>query len=241
MSNKNFAYYANKILELKKNKIENTSLIYWILIFILFLSIMAFIFKFKSLSFLFSQPADWSIFISYLNGIIIPVLSFLNLIVFIKLTKSIQRASENKSWVERTEKLIFDLIDSISKEAIFLTIFSMELKNLQSENKKAYIADTRHKIVLLNYDAMEKEYKLRIYIGSEIFDNCKTRESFLSSTKILFAKMNTFSSAYSLPKSDISAELQKAYREIEESLKFTVNEGKRFCDEIYHIEEKRFL
>lgn len=107
---------------MKKNKVEYTTLIYWSLIVILFISIVGFILKFKSLPFLLSQPADWNIFISYLSGIIIPFLTFFNLILFIKLTKSIQRASENKSWVERTEKLIFDFIDSISKEASYLAL-----------------------------------------------------------------------------------------------------------------------
>lgn len=155
----------------------------------------------------------------------------------IKLSKSIQRASENKPWVERTEQLTFDLIGSISNEASYLTFFTLKLSQIPINKQQAYINENKilTKIESLNNDVSEKHFALRVYAESEIFKNCKTRVPFLNSIKRLIPKLNAFLSVYRLPKEDKRAELQKAFNDIEKSIKTIVNEGKRFCDEIYRI------
>lgn len=83
----------------------------------------------------------------------------------IKLSKSIQRASENKPWVERTEQLTFDLIGSISNEASYLTFFTLKLSQIPINKQQAYINENKilTKIESLNNDVSEKHFALRVY------------------------------------------------------------------------------
>lgn len=92
-------------------------------------------------------------------------------------------------------------------------------------------------VKLFNNDITEKEFKLRIFVESDIFNNCKTRESFKKTTNDLMQNINNFLTAFSLPKIDKSNDLQESFKEIEKSLRNTVKEGKQFCDEIYHMED----
>ncbi|WP_405223822.1 hypothetical protein [Dokdonia sp. Asnod1-B02] len=193
--------------------------------------------KFSSFSFSISQPEDWNTFVSYLGGILNPILTLINLIIFIKLTKSIQRASENKSWVERTENLTFELIDSISKEAAFLTFFTQSLNKIDIEKQNDFITQNQvmEKISVLNNNVSEQQLKLRLYIESSIFENCETRKPFLKSIENLIPKINDFLDVYALPKYDKSKELMSSFVDIENSIKDTIEKGKQFCDEIYYL------
>lgn len=220
-----------------KFKIENITLIYSIFGIVFLVSTIVFITKFNSFSFQDSVPEDWNIFTSYLSGILNPILTLFNLIIFIKLTKSIQRASENKAWVERTENLTFELIDKISNEAAFLTLFTQDLNKIELEKQQEFIVKNQimEKIASLNNAVSESQLKLRLYVESNIFENCKTRKEFLKSIDNLIPKINDFLNTYALPKKDKSKELMLTFKQIETSIKDTIEKGKKFCDEIYYV------
>jgi hypothetical protein len=221
---------------MKKIKIKNTNLIGLIFTITLLLALIIFILKFKSNSYKQSTPEDWEIFVSYLNNIINPVLTLINLIIFIKLTKSVQRASENKSWVDRTESLTFNLIDIASKEVSYLalTIQEMSKKNLDEQDQFIQEKKVIENITIFNNQVTENEFKLRLYVESDIFINCTTRLDFLTSINDLVPKINDFLKVFEIPEPDKRKELAQKFSEIEKCTKKIIENGKKFCDEIYN-------
>ncbi|MBC7556744.1 MAG: hypothetical protein H7195_07260 [Chryseobacterium sp.] len=118
-----------------------------IIIFTLSIVIVSlFLLKFYPQSFDNSTPENWVEFINYFGGIINPVLALINIIIFIKLTNSIQRATQNKSWVEKTENLSFNFIESLSalsSEIIYAAENTKEgtqelKKNIENLKKKNF-------------------------------------------------------------------------------------------------------
>lgn len=222
--------------KMTKIKIKNTVLIGLIFTITLLLALIVFILKFKSNSYKQSTPEDWEIFVSYLNNIINPILTLINLIIFIKLTKSVQRASENKSWVDRTESLTFNLIDIASKEVSYMALMTQEVSKLSLENQPQFLKENKvlENISIFNHQVTESEFKLRLYVESDIFLDCSTRNIFLNSVSQLVPKINDFLNVYNKSEADKSTELAQKFSEIEKSTKNIIENGKKFCDEIYN-------
>lgn len=220
-----------------KNKSKEINQIFYLLLVIVIAAIFFFVLKFSSHSFINSEPDDWNIFLNYLSNIINPILALLNLFVFLRLTKSIQRASENKSWVERTENLTFELIDNVSKEASFLILFTTALKKIPLDKQNEFIDQQGilQQIEYHNNIVSESQFKLRLFIENDVFRICESREDFLQSINNLLPTINNFLNVYAIKKIDKSRELMDTFQEIENSIKNLVENGKRFCDEVYYL------
>ena len=203
----------------------------------LVVSLVAFILKFKTLSFINSIPEDWNILTSYLSNIINPILALINLVIFIKLTNSVQRASENKAWVERTENLTFSLIDIVSKQAAFLVITTENILKLKLEEQPGYLIQNNVTEIISTYNNLitEEQYKLRLYVESNIFNNCVNRNQFLESINQIIPEINNVLDIYNLPEADKTENLRIAFTNIENHIKNIIQNGKKFCDEIYNL------
>ncbi|CAN1553987.1 hypothetical protein MCETHM1_02298 [Flavobacteriaceae bacterium] len=203
----------------------------------LIVSLIAYVLKFRTLSFINSIPEDWNILTSYLSNIINPILALINLVIFIKLTKSVQRASENKAWVERTENLTFSLIDIVSKQAAFLVITTENILKINLEEQPAYLIQNNVTQVISTYNNLitEEQYKLRLYVESNIFNNCINRDSFLESINHIIPEINNVLDIYKAPAADNTEILRIAFTKIEDHIKNVIQNGKKFCDEIYNL------
>ena len=207
-----------------------------LIIFSIIIILVPFLLKFYSFSFKDGTPTNWVVFVEYFGGFLNPILTIINIYIFIKLTKSVQRASENKYWVDRTQSLTFNLIDIASKEVSYfaLTIKEMSKKKLDEQDQFIQEKKVIENINIFNNQVTENEFKLRLYVESDIFINCTTRLDFLTSINDLVPKMNDFLKVFEIPEPDKRKELAQKFSEIEKCTKKIIENGKKFCDEIYN-------
>ncbi|KIA88572.1 hypothetical protein [Kaistella jeonii] len=185
-----------------------------------------------------SQPDSWADFVSYFEGLLNPILTIINIVIFIKLTLSIQKASENKSWVEKTESLTFDYIHSFSDFAseIMFVAEEMEQKILSNQQQEQLNAELNKNKSEKKREIFKKHFALRIYAESNLFSTCSSRNNFITKSHHLIKSMNSFLNLLDgeseVNKMDIITE---KYRNFENELKEFIELGKKFSDEIYKL------
>lgn len=210
---------------------KNDSVRYVVFILLIIsITISVFAFNFSNLSFIDSTPENWVEFVNYFGGIINPILAIINIWFFIKLTiviqKANERANQNKSWVEKSEKLTFNFIDSLSELAAEI-MFAAKNGNPTTENTLNLKITEKNELIFKNH------FHLRIFIESELFKNCETREEFNNGCYKIIDSMNNFLKLLN-GYSEMN-QIEKGYRDFEIELKKMIKIGKKFSDEIYKI------
>jgi hypothetical protein len=201
------------------------------LILIIILTIGIFIFKFSNLSFKNSNPENWVEFVNYFGGILNPILTIINIGFFIKLTLAIKKANENNSWVEKTEKLTFVFIESFI-ELVSEILYVSDNKNFTKINSERF-SNLNNTVREKNELIFKNQFALRVFAESKLFDNCNTRNEFISQSFEIIKSMNGFLNSVD-GKTDIN-KISEKYRNFENELKNFIQIGKKFSDEIYNL------
>ena len=203
--------------------LENEKNIYGITIIIILLSSLFFALKFFNYSFKNSTPENIVTYIEYLNGIIIPILTLLNIIIFARLNNAVKKSTENNSWTEKLEELSFKFINSVndlSSEIIYIA------KNNKNKSEQINLEELMKEI-------FKKQFSLRVYAESELFKSCGSRKKYIESSHSIVSKLNDYLGNLN-GKSDMK-EITITYLEFENELKSFIEIGKNFSDEIYKI------
>ena len=203
--------------------LENEKNIYGITIIIILLSSLFFALKFFNYSFKNSTPENIVTYLEYLNGIIIPILTLLNIIIFARLNNAVKKSTENNSWTEKLEELSFKFINSVndlSSEIIYIA------KNNKNKSEQINLEELMKEI-------FKKQFSLRVYAESELFNSCGSRKKYIESSHSIVSKLNDYLGNLN-GKSDMK-EITITYLEFENELKSFIEIGKNFSDEIYKI------
>ena len=203
--------------------LENEKNIYGITIIIILLSSLFFVLKFFNYSFKNSTPENIVTYLEYLNGIIIPILTLLNIIIFARLNNAVKKSTENNSWTEKLEELSFKFINSVndlSSEIIYIA------KNNKNKSEQINLEELMKEI-------FKKQFSLRVYAESELFKSCGSRKKYIESSHSIVSKLNDYLGNLN-GKSDMK-EITITYLEFENELKSFIEIGKNFSDEIYKI------
>ena len=203
--------------------LENEKNIYGITIIIILLSSLFFALKFFNYSFKNSTPENIVTYLEYLNGIIIPILTLLNIIIFARLNNAVKKSTENNSWTEKLEELSFKFINSVndlSSEIIYIA------KNNKNKSEQINLEELMKEI-------FKKQFSLRVYAESELFKSCGSRKKYIESSHSIVSKLNDYLGNLN-GKSDMK-EITITYLEFENELKSFIEIGKNFSDEIYKI------
>lgn len=203
--------------------LENEKNIYGITIIIILLSSLFFALKFFNYSFKNSTPENIVTYLEYLNGIIIPILTLLNIIIFARLNIAVKKSTENNSWTEKLEELSFTFINSVndlSSEIIYIA------ENNKNKSEQINLEELKKEI-------FKKQFSLRVYAESELFESCKNRKKYIESSHFIVLKLNAYLGNLN-GKSDM-IEIKNTYLTFENELKRFIEIGKNFSDEIYKI------
>jgi hypothetical protein len=200
-----------------------------------------FILKFHSLPTENSTPTDWVVFSDYFEGMFNSVLTVINIFIFVVLTLSVQRATENKTLVSKTEEYIlkhYELYSFLVSEVMFQTSNLEESKgNLSNDEYQKKIHEIRVNLVNLKAEYKRKIYKnqydLRIFAENQLFKLCPSQKKFIDQSKIISEELNKF---FSLTNgNNEEGALSRQYNIFETELKRFIEIGKKFSDEIYKI------
>jgi hypothetical protein len=203
--------------------LENEKNIYGITIIIILLSSLFFALKFFNYSFKNSTPENIVTYLEYLNGIIIPILTLLNIIIFARLNNAVKKSTENNSWTEKLEELSFTFINSVndlSSEIIYIA------ENNKNKSEQINLEELKKEI-------FKKQFSLRVYAESELFKSCGNRKKYIESSHLIVLKLNAYLGNLN-GESDMT-EITNTYLTFENELKSFIEIGKNFSDEIYKI------
>jgi hypothetical protein len=203
--------------------LDNEKNIYGITIIIFLLSSLFFVLKFFNYSFIESTPENIVTYLEYLNGILIPVLTLLNIIIFARLNNAVKKSTENNSWTEKLEELSFAFINSVND-------LSSEIIYIAEKNKNK---SEQINLEELNKEIFKKQFSLRVYAESELFNSCESREKYLESSHLIVSKLNAY--LKNLDGKSNMTEITNTYKSFENELKNFIEIGKKFSDEIYKI------
>ena len=218
-----------------KNKVTTLIIISSIII------VIPFAIKFYSYSFTDSNPENWVEFVNYFNGILNPILTIINILIFINLTLTVQRATENKTLVSKTEDYILkhsELYTDLASEVMFFAQFLDEQKSIlniedlkrETEKVQLHLSTTKE---LYKRKIYKNQFDLRIFAENQLFKDCKNQKKLINkSSKISETLNNFFNTINGQQNTD---EIKNKYQIFEKELKEFVEIGKKFSDEIYKL------
>ncbi|MDD2986969.1 hypothetical protein [Flavobacterium sp.] len=217
---------------MKKNISVKRTLLLVLLITLIIMII--YVIKFYRLSFKDSQPNDWNNFSSFFESSLNPILTIINIVIFIKLTLIVQKANENKSWVDKTESLVFNFIESLFDLASYLRQISADTAKEKLDNYK--ISEIKTIVDVKNRQIFRDQLALKLFAESNLFINCRTREEVIKQSSRIIDSMNSFLSQSDgeLPENKSSL-MKEKYIEFENEMKTFIEVAKKFSDEIYNI------
>jgi hypothetical protein len=207
----------------KKEFFDKEKNIYGVTIIIFLLSSVFFVLKFFNYSFINSTPENIVTYLDYLNGIIIPVLTLLNIIIFARLNNAVKKSTENNSWTEKLEELSFAFINSVndlSSEIIYIA------ENNKNKSEQINLEELKKEI-------FKKQFSLRVYAESDLFKKCESRKKYIESSQSIVSKLNAYLENLN-GKGDM-IKITNTYIIFENELKSFIKIGKNFSDEIYKI------
>ena len=192
-----------------------------------------YVLKFHRLSFKDSQPDDWNNFSSFFESSLNPILTIVNIVIFIKLTLIVQKANENKSWVDKTENFVFNFIESLFDLASYLRQISVLPSEKLNENK---ISEIKTTVDIKNQQIFRNHLALKLFTESNLFIHCASGEEVIKQSSRIIDSMNAFLNLSDGKTNDNkSFEMQEKYREFENEMKKFIEVAKKFSDEIYSI------
>jgi hypothetical protein len=213
-----------------------------LIIFSIIIILVPFLLKFYSFSFKDGTPTNWVVFVEYFGGFLNPILTIINIYIFIKLTISVQRATENKTLVNKTEDYILkhcELFSNLISEVMFQATYLDELK-LNSINEDIFknkVQEVNNYLNILKLKSKKEIYKnhfnLRVFIENKLFKECDYRDKLILQSTKINDELNNFFSLMN-GQNDIDV-LSFQYRVFEAELKCFLELGKKFSDEIYKI------